>query len=81
MFSVLLVFPRFFFFQTTHILQSQLQRRQVKLSRSITNKKPEGFMQSCTLFKQAESHISHFLMRSMGAAILEKLSLILRNSL
>ena len=45
------------------------------------NKKPEGFMQSCTLFKQVKSHISHFLMRSMGASILEKLSLILRNSL
>ena len=45
------------------------------------NKKPEGFMQSCTLFKQVKSHISHFLMRSMGTAILEKLSSILWNSL
>ena len=48
---------------------------------NINNKKPEGFMQSCTLFKQVKSHISHFLMRSMGAAILERLSLILQNSL
>ena len=38
-------------------------------------------MQSWTLFKQVKSHISHFLMKSMGAAILEKLSLILQNSL
>ena len=47
-----------------------------QLNKRKQNKKPEGFMQSCTLFKQVKSHISHFLMRSMGAAILEKLSLI-----
>ena len=48
---------------------------------TIKNKNPEGFMQSCTLLKQVKLHILHFLMRSMGAAILEKLSLILWNSL
>ena len=57
------------------------RKRDLSMLIKKKNKKPEGFMQSCTLFKQVKLHISHFLMRSMGAAILEKLSLILRNSL
>ena len=62
-------------------LKHSLMAKIIHFPVNLQNKKPEGFMQSCTLFEQVKLHISHFLMRSMGAAILEKLSLILRNSL